>query len=92
MKTYKIFGFVIIVLGAIFTLVVASCSAEHSAAYNNRVGAQIWGETCIRCHNTPSPASYNDTDWETIGLHMKVRANLTEEQAKKVFEFIKSAN
>ena len=55
-------------------------------------GAQMWGETCNRCHLAPSPADYNDTDWSTIALHMRVRANITEEQASKIFGFIKSAN
>ncbi len=55
-------------------------------------GAQLWGEVCNRCHNAPSPADYNDTDWETISLHMRVRANLTEKESKKILEFLKSAN
>lgn len=55
-------------------------------------GAQLWGETCSRCHLAPSPADYNDTDWETISLHMRVRANLTEKSMKKIEEFLKSAN
>lgn len=55
-------------------------------------GAQYWGETCNRCHLAPSPADYNDTDWETISLHMRVRANLTENEITKIEEFLKSAN
>ncbi|SNZ01364.1 hypothetical protein [Flagellimonas pacifica] len=55
-------------------------------------GAQLWGETCNRCHIAPSPADYNDTDWETISLHMRVRANLTEKESMKIEEFLKSAN
>lgn len=55
-------------------------------------GAQYWGETCNRCHLAPSPADYNDTDWETISLHMRVRANLTEKEITKIEEFLKSAN
>ncbi|MDE3741084.1 hypothetical protein [Maribacter polysaccharolyticus] len=55
-------------------------------------GAQMWGETCNRCHLAPSPADYNDTDWETISLHMRVRANITENQITKIEEFLKSAN
>jgi hypothetical protein len=55
-------------------------------------GAQLWGEVCNRCHLAPSPADYNDTDWETISLHMKVRANLTEKEIKKIEAFLKSAN
>ena len=55
-------------------------------------GAQLWGEVCNRCHIAPSPADYNDTDWETINLHMRVRANLTEKESNKILEFLKSAN
>ncbi|WP_156102163.1 hypothetical protein [Muricauda sp. MAR_2010_75] len=53
---------------------------------------QLWGEVCNRCHIAPSPADYNDTDWETISLHMRVRANLTEEEITKIESFLKSAN
>ena len=55
-------------------------------------GAQLWGETCNRCHLAPSPADYNDTDWETISLHMRVRANLTGKEITKIKAFLKSAN
>lgn len=66
-----------------------SCMSTNVSA---RSGAQLWGENCIRCHNTPSPADYNDKDWETIGLHMRVRANLTATETEKVIDFMKSAN
>lgn len=92
MKTFKIFGIAAVVIGILTALTLESCSAEQVTAYKNKSGAQLWGENCVRCHNTPSPASYNDTDWNTIGLHMQVRANLTKDQSKKIFDFIKSAN
>ena len=55
-------------------------------------GAQLWGEACNRCHLAPSPADYNDTDWETISLHMRIRANLTEKEITKIEAFLKFAN
>ncbi len=55
-------------------------------------GAQMWGEACNRCHLAPSPADYNDTDWSTIALHMRVRANLAENEIAKIETFLKSAN
>lgn len=55
-------------------------------------GVQLWGENCLRCHNTPSPADFSDAQWEAIETHMQVRANLTNEEAKKIFEFLQSAN
>lgn len=87
MKAIKILGILVILLSTL-----ESCSTKQVTASNERSGVQLWGENCIRCHNTPSPASYNDTDWSTIGLHMQVRANLTKEDSDKIFAFIKSAN
>lgn len=55
-------------------------------------GAQLWGETCNRCHLAPSPADFNDTDWATISMHMRIRANLADAEIKKIQEFLQSAN
>jgi cytochrome c1 len=63
-----------------------------STSVSMRSGAQLWGENCVRCHNTPSPAAYNNVDWETIGLHMRIRANLTATETSKIVEFLQSAN
>ncbi len=71
------------------SLIMASCASSKVAM---KSGAQLWGENCVRCHSTPSPSAYNNTDWETIGLHMRVRANLTAEETQKVVEFLQSAN
>ncbi|MBL4939712.1 MAG: cytochrome c [Lutibacter sp.] len=87
MKTFKILA----IIGFIATATI-SCSPERAALVQNKPGVQLWGENCMRCHNTPSPAAFNDTDWSTIELHMSVRANLTKDESKKIFEFIKSAN
>ncbi len=69
--------------------IVQSCVSTRVA---DKSGAQLWGENCLRCHSTPSPADFSDAQWETIGTHMKMRANLTNEEAKKIFEFLQSAN
>ena len=98
MKTIRL----IIIAGlltSIFVFFYSCTSTENTvtkvkstAAVHTRSGAQLWGENCIRCHNIPSPSSYNDTDWSTIGLHMRVRANLTDEETKKIVDFLKTAN
>ena len=101
MKTiYKIvlIGLMLFVTGAI----AVSCSStkdKYTAVTDveeefkiEKSGATLWGETCNRCHLAPSPADYNDTDWETISLHMRVRANLTEKEITKIEAFLKSAN
>ena len=57
-----------------------------------KTGAQLWGENCIRCHNTPSPDTFSDYEWEVAGLHMQIRGNLTADETTKVIEFLQSAN
>ena len=77
---------------ALIGIVAISCSPERAAFVQGKPGVQLWGENCMRCHSTPSPADFNDADWSTIEMHMRVRANLTANESSKIFEFIKSAN
>ena len=99
MKTiYKILIGVVTILVVGFTIMACSSSkGAYVSTTDNEIkfeksGAQYWGETCNRCHLSPSPVDYNDTDWETISLHMRVRANLTALEINKIEEFLKSAN
>lgn len=57
-----------------------------------RTGAELWSEICSRCHNYRSPASLSDAQWDVAVHHMRVRANLTGEEQRKITEFLKSAN
>lgn len=85
----------------ITTLTIVACSSSKSVYTKvgdtqefkiEKSGALLWGEVCNRCHLAPSPSDYNDTDWETISLHMRVRANITENEINKIEEFLKSSN
>jgi cytochrome c5 len=55
-------------------------------------GAELWGRNCGHCHNIRSPSSYSDAQWEVVMLHMRVRANLTADEHKKILAFLKSAH
>ena len=55
-------------------------------------GAQLWAENCIRCHNIRSPSNYSPAQWEVVMMHMRVRANLTLEEHKKILQFLKSGS
>ncbi|MBI1222003.1 MAG: cytochrome c [Bacteroidetes bacterium] len=70
---------------------ISSCSSQR-AMIANKTGAQLWAENCQRCHTTPSPNTFNDQQWEAVGMHMQIRANLTPEEIAKVVEFLQSAN
>jgi cytochrome c2 len=87
----KIVGISIIVLFVTGTsLMVGGCAP--TAAISAKSGSALWGENCIRCHNAPPSADYSPAQWEVIGTHMKLRANLTEEETNKIVGYLKSVN
>lgn len=90
MKKIK-FKISLIISVLIILVAIESCTSTKEVI-TNKSGAQLWGENCLRCHNSPSPADFNDEQWKTIGLHMQVRANITNEEVKKIVEFLSSAN
>lgn len=100
MKTiYKLFVGLFMMTAILVSITACSSSKEvYSDITDNndfkieKSGAQLWGETCIKCHLVPSPASYNDVDWSTIELHMRIRANIVDADSKKIFNFLRSAN
>ena len=55
-------------------------------------GVQLWQENCGTCHNLRNPAGYSDAQWEVAVQHMRIRANLTAQEARAIAEFLKAAN
>jgi len=91
MKKIHLFTGAILLTLLGFALLLNSCSSSNKLAAM-KSGAQLWGENCIRCHNTPSPETFSDMEWDVAVMHMRVRADLTEEEANKIVEFLKTAN
>jgi hypothetical protein len=89
-------GAVIIVLCVTLTWLIGCAtnkqSGEVAAGATGKGGAELWAENCIRCHNIRSPSSYSPAQWEVVMMHMRVRANLTPEEHKKILEFLKSGS
>jgi cytochrome c5 len=57
-----------------------------------KAGSELWAENCTRCHNARPPQYYSDATWDIIVHHMRLRANLTGEEARAIAEFLKAAN
>ena len=70
-------------------LTIASCVASQKVA--NKSGAQLWGENCQHCHNTPTATTFSGDQWETIGMHMQTRALITEQERTKIVEFLQQS-
>jgi cytochrome c5 len=63
-----------------------------SASSSDKSGSQLWAETCSRCHNFRPPQYYSDAQWDLIVHHMRLRANLTGGEARKITEFLQASN
>ena len=84
--TYGPATFMLILFGTL----LSNCAVSDEV--KGKSGAQLWGENCIRCHNTPSPETFGDVDWDVAVMHMRIRANLTDEEANRIAKFLKTAN
>jgi cytochrome c5 len=92
------------VLAAGVSLFAVGCSVANTSSTSSTMpaatarapvakgGAELWADTCGHCHNLRSPTSYSDAQWEIAVHDMRVRANLTGEEQRKITEFLKSAN
>lgn len=70
----------------------AAWAAEQETRVAKKGGAQLWAQSCVRCHNIRSPSMYSDKEWDVIAHHMRVRANLTKEETEAIREYLKSGN
>jgi hypothetical protein len=57
-----------------------------------KAGSELWAENCTRCHNARPPQYYSDVQWDIIVHHMRLRADLTGQEARAIAEFLKAAN
>ena len=91
-------GMIILTCCAAFTWLMGCASSPKTGevaagttpSAAEKSGAQLWAENCIRCHNIRSPSNYSPTQWEVVMTHMRVRANLTPEEQKKILAFLKA--
>ena len=87
----------ILVIGAAMTGGCAS-DAEIATGKNDaladggKTGTQLWSDNCARCHNLRGPETFSSTQWELVAHHMRLRANLTGSETRKITEFLKSAS
>jgi len=53
-------------------------------------GAELWTMNCSRCHMIRSPGEFTAAQWQTILMHMRVRANLPAAQAREIQKFLQA--
>ena len=58
------------------------------AAKKKLTGAEVYALNCNRCHPERYATEWTPSQWKTIMLHMRVRANLPAEQARAVLKYL----
>jgi hypothetical protein len=79
----------VLMLITVITTVAILTSCTVSEKITAKSGAQLWAENCQRCHNTPSPSTFSNDQWETVGMHMQTRSMITEDEKNKIVQFLK---
>lgn len=51
-------------------------------------GATLYAINCSRCHQERYPTEFNLSQWNTIMIHMRVRANLPAAQAREILKYL----
>jgi cytochrome c5 len=70
----------------------ASTQPMMASDTTTKGGAELWAETCSRCHNIRPPEYYSDAQWDLIVHHMRIRANLTGAEAREIVKFLQASN
>lgn len=68
----------------------ASADDEAERRALVRRGARLWSPYCGACHNARPPAERSPAEWDTIMMHMRVRANLPAQDSRAILEFLKA--
>jgi len=70
-------------------IAVAQADDTKPAAPKKLTGAELYAVNCNRCHPERYPTEFNSAQWQTIMIHMRVRANLPAKQAKEILKYMK---
>lgn len=52
-------------------------------------GVELYAIHCNRCHPERYPTEFNEAEWKTIMMHMRVRANLPGDQAREIMQYLR---
>jgi len=80
-------------LMAVFTVSLGLTLAQAAPppakpAPKKLTGAELYAINCNRCHAERYPTEFTATQWKTIMLEMRVRANLPAKQSQAILKYL----
>ena len=86
---------VLFAAASLLTVAAADATANKDAKEATKktekkklTGAELYAIHCNRCHPERYATEWTPTQWKTIMLHMRVRANLPAAQAKVIAKYL----
>jgi hypothetical protein len=65
-----------------------SSTKKATPALAKLSGAELYSMNCNRCHQERYPTERTAAQWRTVLLHMRVRANLPDGQARTILQYL----
>jgi len=65
-------------------------TATEPTVVQGITGAELYAVNCNRCHEERFPKEFTAVQWTSLMLHMRVRANLTAAESKKILKYLQS--
>lgn len=89
MRRWTVLLFAVLMLDLFGTFALAADEDAERRALVRR-GARLWSPYCGACHNARPASERSPAEWDTIMLHMRVRANLPAEDARALLEYLRA--
>ncbi len=79
-------------LSLIVALVTITPTGARAASSTPITGAQVYADTCNRCHSFRSPVEFDDRQWAVVITHMRVVGGIPGDEARLVLEYLRANN
>ena len=83
-------GVAVLALALAFSMAAAESGPTEKDL--SRRGATLWSHHCEHCHIAREGSEFTRLEWDTIMLHMRVRANLPAQDAEAIREYLRSSH
>jgi len=70
------------------TAQVEGAKPDKKPAKKKLTGAELYQFNCNRCHAERYPTEFTPAQWNTVMIHMRVRANLPAAQAGEILKYL----
>jgi len=65
-----------------------SATSSDTTTAVKLTGQELYAINCNRCHTQRYPKEWTPAQWQTLMIHMRVRANLPADQSREILKYL----